>query len=277
MTLPAPRLFSILARKANQAIVLRRGPSKHVASFLWNLEDDSFTLGQWFLGRLYERRCDLSPCGKNFLYFAANGAWKEGESREAFTAISRAPYLTPIDLWHQQEGDAWNGGGLFTTEGGCWLNIPQGEPARKKSELIEAYGSPYGEAYGKGDSAVYFARLERDGWSIKGERDDEESKVTTVVLERALEANWYLRKESPVGEGLPETHTLFHKTSGTLLPMPTWEWAEWDAPRKRLLWAEDGKLMAAGFAKGNFGVPQTLKDFSQMSFEFIKTPPAFRR
>ena len=63
-------LFAILARKANKAVILRRGPSDWVRLISWDTEHDTFELGQWFHGRIYERRCDLSPDGSKLIYFA---------------------------------------------------------------------------------------------------------------------------------------------------------------------------------------------------------------
>ena len=43
LTAPFPaRLHVLMASKMPRAIVLRRGPSKHVCTVGWNLEDDSF-------------------------------------------------------------------------------------------------------------------------------------------------------------------------------------------------------------------------------------------
>src|SRR4051812_45410499 len=50
-------------------LVIRRGPSRQVCTMLWHRQNDTFTLGQWFKGRIYERRCDLSPAGTHFIYF----------------------------------------------------------------------------------------------------------------------------------------------------------------------------------------------------------------
>jgi hypothetical protein len=58
------RLFVISARRAPVAAVLRRGPSKWVQLNVWDTSTDSIEHGQWFHGRIYERRCDLSPDGR---------------------------------------------------------------------------------------------------------------------------------------------------------------------------------------------------------------------
>jgi hypothetical protein len=69
------RIFVILARQAPTGVVFRRGPSKSVLLITWNTDHDIFEEGQWLKGRIYERRCDLSPEGDMLIYFAAN--WKQ--------------------------------------------------------------------------------------------------------------------------------------------------------------------------------------------------------
>lgn len=109
----AARLHVILARNERTGIIIRRGPSKSVCTILWDRKTDKFKLGQWLRGRIYERRSDLSPDGKHFIYFAMNGKW-ESETKGAWTAISKTPYLKAISLF--AKGDCWNGGGLFMTD-----------------------------------------------------------------------------------------------------------------------------------------------------------------
>lgn len=70
------RLHVLLARDTKVGLVIRRGPAKSVCTVLWNRERDTFKLGQWMRGRIYERRCDLSPDGTRFIYFAMNGRWQ---------------------------------------------------------------------------------------------------------------------------------------------------------------------------------------------------------
>lgn len=113
------RVHVILARDANTAVIVRRGPSKSVCTMLWDRRRDEFKLGQWLRGRIYERRCDLSPDGKYFIYFAMNGKWG-GPVKGSWTAISQAPYLKALALWPW--GDCWNGGGLFLTNTKFWRN-----------------------------------------------------------------------------------------------------------------------------------------------------------
>lgn len=86
----SPRLHVLLAREVDYAVVIRRGPSKHVCTVGWDMKTNEFALGQWLKGRIYERRSDLSPDGKYMIYFAMNGKWNS-IAKGSWAAISKAP------------------------------------------------------------------------------------------------------------------------------------------------------------------------------------------
>jgi hypothetical protein len=159
--LGSTRLYVIVARKAPIAVVFRRGPTRQVELLSWNLETDEVTAGQWLKGRIYERRCDLSPSGKLLIYFAAK---YETELR-TWTAISRPPYLTALALW--PKGDAWGGGGLFDTERRIRLNhrpdeMKLGNDFRLAPSMEVV---PLGDQSGRHeDNPILHDRLVRDGW-----------------------------------------------------------------------------------------------------------------
>jgi len=104
------RLFVIPARDAPTALVLRRGPSKWYHLIRWHMASNVFEPGAWFRGRIYERRCDLSPDGNLFVYFCHGGAVRPGYT-DSWTAVSRAPWLYALGLWPW--GSTWGGGGRF--------------------------------------------------------------------------------------------------------------------------------------------------------------------
>lgn len=110
------RVYALLARDRPRAVIFRRGPSKQVLVLGWRTDNDTFYLGQWLKGRIYERRCDLSPRGQRLVYFAA----KFRGSYYSWTAVSRPPYLTALALW--PKADTWGGGGLFASEDELLLN-----------------------------------------------------------------------------------------------------------------------------------------------------------
>jgi hypothetical protein len=98
MSLKSPipcRVTVFVARQAQAAVILRRGPTRWVELILWDTKKDLFQRGQWFHGRVYEERCDLSPDGTKFIYFAAKyGRKRDADMPDTWTAISKPPYFT---------------------------------------------------------------------------------------------------------------------------------------------------------------------------------------
>jgi hypothetical protein len=272
------RVHPIFARQANTAVIIRRGPSKSVCTMLWDRRNDTFKLGQWLKGRIYERRCDLSPDGKHFIYFAMNGKWG-GPVKGSWTAISRAPYLKALALWPW--GDCWNGGGLFLTDSRFWLNNHWYDEAtdtigRLGTKLVQEPGYPFDENYGGECPGVYYLRLQRDGWKLL-RRESPSAEERIVVFEKPLPKGWVIEKsahatiDSPVGYGCYyDTHRLIQPESGTIEDHPEWEWAELD--RKRLVWVSKGVLYAATIHAKGLGDAKVLHDFNDMAFEAIAAP-----
>lgn len=111
MPRPACRLFILTARERPFALILRRGPSAWYHLIAWHTDTDRFEHGAWFRGRIYEERCDLSPDGELFLYFALQGRKFSTSYGGAWTAVSRSPWLHALTLW--PHGSTWGGGGRF--------------------------------------------------------------------------------------------------------------------------------------------------------------------
>ncbi len=266
------RLHAVLARKKPYAVVFRRGPSDKVCTVLWDRRKDTFKIGQWLKGRIYEKRTDLSPDGKYMIYFAMNAKW-ESETRGSWTAISRAPWLKAIELY--SKGDCWQGGGLFLSNYSFWLNggcLSQKNVLKLSSEVRrDCSYTPEGE-FGAEDTGVYYRRLIRDGWTLK-------SKWNSVtIFEKLLPKGWILRKiaheqiNPPKGKGCYwDEHKLVNNKSGTMITCSDWEWAELD--RKTLVWASKGSLYRASIqSNAKIGAPKMLYDFNPLEFEKIKAP-----
>jgi hypothetical protein len=180
---PACRLYVIQARDGRSAVVFRRGPTQQVLVLRWWLGSDKIEPGQWLKGRIYERRCDLSPDGDLLIYFAA----KWNTPMQTWTAVSRTPYLTALALW--SKGDAWGGGGVFMAPKAIGLNHREVGPAQsgtEKSSSVrwhplgpeteEAPDNPvpkrfkvqrWSEYAGGGeDNPILHHRATRDGWTL---------------------------------------------------------------------------------------------------------------
>jgi hypothetical protein len=253
-----------------------------VATLLWDRRRDDFRLGQWLKGRIYERRSDLSPDGQYFIYFAMNGQW-QSESRGAWTAISRAPYLKAIAFF--PKGDCWHGGGLWTGKTTYWLNDGCGHTvARDTSALKRDRGYHPPAIYGGECLSVYYHRLMRDGWTLVEQRSVDPCNRTDI-FEKSIGKGWILRKIAHAEVGAPEgkgcywdEHELLgrdglrstgdHRTH--TIPCPDWEWADLD--ETRLVWATAGKLYAAQVTKVGLGKEVELFDFNVMEFTAIEAP-----
>lgn len=271
----APRLHVLLARNADTAVVFRRGPSKRVGVFSWDRITGEVKLGQWLKGRIYERRSDLTPDGRHLIYFAFNGK-RRAETGGSWTAISRAPYLTALDLY--AKGDCWEGGGLFPNSDSYCLNNRyhrEEDILRDNSGLKLNPAARPEKQFGAECTGVYYPRLLRDGWSLI-EHDREARWNSWTIFEKPLAHGWTLRKiaheqvDHPPGKGCYwDEHELRH-ANGEIIRQPDWEWAEWDAGA--LIWAESGKLMRAKLPGDDGLKPVLIHDFSDYKFEAVKAP-----
>ncbi|HUR45603.1 MAG TPA: hypothetical protein VMZ27_06935 [Candidatus Saccharimonadales bacterium] len=264
------RLHVFLARDAEVGLVIRRGPSKSVCTVLWNRQDDTFKLGQWMRGRIYERRSDLSPDGRHFIYFAMNGRW-QSETKGSWTAISRVPHLKAVSLY--AKGDCWHGGGLFLSARTFWLNDGYGHQELKAERNLRRVTDGQPPTYFGGEClTVYYNRLQRDGWVMA---KDEYQGGT--LFEKKLPKSWRLRKLAFAETGAPpgrgcywDAHELVHDATGNILTFPEWEWA--DFVDGRLVWAVEGKLCTARLGAGRLLGERVLHDFNEMKFQAIAAP-----
>jgi len=271
---PVPcRVHIILARQALTAIAIRRGPSKRVCTVGWDRAKDTFNIGQWLKGRIYERRCDLSPDGKHFLYFAMNGKWKT-RVKGSWSALSIAPYLKAIGLW--ANGSGWNGGGLFTGKQSFWLNaFPFGHEEIRKPRGFEQVAFPFHQNYGSECPGVYYVRLQRDGWHLV--RHDRIDGDDVSIFEKQAAVRWILEKTAhattshAIGKGCYfDTHRLKRMDGSIVLDLPEWEWADVDG--QRLVWVTGGVLYAGQLGPEGLANTKMLFDFNTLTFAEIKAP-----
>ncbi len=282
------RIFAILARSAPVGIILRRGPTRQVQLIKWNLGSDTLEYGQWLNGRIYERRCDLSPSGELFLYFAA----KYKEPLRSWTAISKPPYLTALALW--PKGDGWGGGGLFDSELSLQLNHRPGEDVLqeglrlKKNMRVRLYGERPG--WGE-DFPIYHSLLLRNGWNLarQGECDgpDWNAKVMweftqPITYEKKSQGGRRLRM---LIKGMSQKNDAWYwvdydvlkDNEELLFTLPRTDWADWDSDGD-LVFARNGKLFR--LHKKNFSRFQTrgdealkeIADLSGLTFESKEAP-----
>jgi len=268
---PVPaRLFMILARRAPVAVIFRRGPSHWVQLIKWNTETDTFEFGQWFHGRIYERRCDLSPDGSLLIYFAQKISQRTLRDREfthSWTAISQPPYLTALALW--PKGQSWDGGGLFKDGKTVLLNHeqevskphPDHMPGRLHVLLKDChYGS---------DEPIFSERLERDGWALrqewKGQAIDEiPYRFRTVqpeIREKRNGSQLVRLIRSKKGGEYNDEFAVGSKMGAAVANIEEADWVDWDRQR-RLVFLRDGKVYT-GHIEDEVLVERLLADLSQ--------------
>lgn len=273
-TFPA-RLHVILARESRAAVVFRRGPSRHMSTFLWDRGTDIITPGQWLNGRIYERRADLSPDGRLMIYFATNHRW-QSETGGSWTAVSRTPWLKAVSLYGKN--NCWEGGGLFLSNGSYWLNdrcvIP--ERISESVEITRVTDYSPAQKFGSEDTGVYYPRLLRDGWVLVDRRKDAEWNAETV-FDKRIDAQWTLRKiaheqvNAPPGKGCYWDEHELRRNDSTTRVLPSWEWA--DVDDGQLVWAERGCVYRA--PAGHDGVHDAVRlvhDFNAYTFVAVEAP-----
>ena len=283
----AIRLYAILARKSPLAVVFRRGPSKSVLLLRWNTADDTFEHGQWLRGRIYERRCDLSPQGDLLLYFAAN--WRP--PYQSWSAISRPPFLKALALW--PKGDGWGGGGHFESGNKILLNHAATEMALAPGLTVPRWMKiqPFGDRPGWGeDDPVWSARLERDGWNLVSyPADTRHDFRAKVAWEFSPPIAW--DKPNPVYPkhcslqmaltGIKERDGPWYLTDHTLIRengrqdrLGRTDWADWSHSGD-LLFAMDGCLFRLACNNGHLDdleLARKIADLTQLKFEPVKAP-----
>lgn len=266
------RLHVLLARDTPQAVIIRRGPSKRTAVIGWDRGTDTFLVGQWLKGKLYHYRCDISPDGRHWIYFAMSD-----RDASTWTAVARAPYLRALDFY--PKGDSWNGGGLFAGSRTYWLNDagPTPHSPQRQDSGLSVVSQWLGSENEQGESpGIYFRRLLRDGWRQLSEEAVGRGGYLWVFSKRA-NTGWDLHKrfhagiDRPLGKGCYwEEHHLHNSKTGAGIDLPDWEWADVDGCG--ILWAANGKVYRGTAGETGLGGVRELFDTNPLTFTELVAP-----
>lgn len=257
------RLHVLLARDAPFGVVIRRGPTRMACTIGWNRATDEFQLGQWLRGRLYEECCDLTPDGGHFMYYV--NRYRGYMDYEAYTAISRPPFLTAV-VWAAGIGRCTNGG-IFTCNNRYWIECSDLEERRAPGCLLRRDRGPAPARF-----ASQSARLVSDGWLAAEPLRNAGGALFASVHRRHLGHGWQLVRTGPAGpqlwlDGLrvKASYAIAHPERRTELPMPSWAWADRDG--ERLVWASAGCLWTGQLDEAGLRDERCLHDFNDMQFE----------
>jgi hypothetical protein len=273
--MPSTRLYVLIARRADVAVIFRRGPAKQVLLVRWDLSNDTFEAGQWFKGRVYERNSDLSPTGDRLIYFAG----KYREPVNTWTAVSRPPFFTAVALW---EGiGCWGGGGLFARENEIHLHwdsrsmlsneasIPKRVVVRRlpESRVMEP---------------IFEDRIVRDGWTLtqaatwhkdaKAWRRANPPEIWTRPHPRRPRT-WFLQMRTvamhePQGPPLATEYLVVDRAGAILTDLGHIDWADWQSSGD-LLYARNGKIFRDRMQapRDIVATARQLVDLSNLRFE----------
>lgn len=289
------RLFGIVARAAPLVVIMRRGPTRWVRLLLWHTDTDVVESGQWFHGRIFERRCDLSPDGQLFVYFASKlsvgGNQEHPTVGYSWTAVSRPPYFIALKLW--PKGDSWNGGGLFESNSTLLLNHHTASAEKKKRiARLNTISEPAPwYHFMTEDGPIYHARLQRDGWQLTQQAHwDRPHSLLEIqgtyifdppgIWEKPRPDSPMLLRMTEFGldyRHMGEKHVLDFSLISPDQPeilIQGAEWADWDQ-RGRLVYAKDGQLFADDLSQPSL-TPRLIADLNDMRPEPL-VPPAWAK
>lgn len=276
---PPPRLSLLAASRAPVALILRRGPSKWVEAIRWDLRKDEFERGEWFYGRIYEERSDLSPNGELFVYLAAQYSRESG--KEVWTGVSRPPWFIPLALWPKDH--TYYGGGLFVDDDRLLLNHPPDDAVARSGREPDGHlrVEPNPKAHAE---YVYWHRLARDGWEVRQDlviehlynegrylthtpeervkRRPVDGMPLIILTQRVQGADYAFRREFRV-EGA---------TNEIELPPGPLDWLDWDSER-RLIALSGGRVWAATVDENRVSRFAELLDLREDQPEGRTPPP----
>src|SRR5262245_60641628 len=211
----------------------------------WDLQTPSYEPGAWLRGTIYPQRCDLSPDGRWFAYFAMKQSadWDLGAT---YVAFSRLPWLTALVAWGI--GGAWTRGMQFMDDVSDRAGGPPG-----LGDLGAVY-EHFGLRMSRADS---FAVERRRGWTETADtppRDPgdawDEARGDRIVMEKSRPGSdgWERLTVDGTYAAIRELHGVrtgvryeLHR-GNERTRLDDVQWADWDADGRLLVATMDGRL-----------------------------------
>jgi len=248
MTGPAPpRIYCITAAEAPIAAVFRRGPThwSHVGQ--WDLAGLRYEPGAWLGGRIFPRRCDLSPDGRFLSYFAhkPSATWELGE---AYVAISKLPWLTALHAF--ATCGTWTRGYFFTTDASAYTHEVPDLPIPYRLQSIPAVQFATERRRGWEEALDCPTRDPRDAWDQHRNARMQKRQPggqRLLCVESIGHAGGEFGAEQAV-DGLRVHYSL--ESDGQLIFLDDLQWADWDRDGRLLVATRTGKLEVRVFGSG---------------------------
>lgn len=210
----------------------------------WELQEPSYEPGAWLRGTIYPQRCDLSPDGRWFAYFAMKQSadWDLGAT---YIAISRLPWLTALAAWGI--GSTWTRGMQFAEDASV-RDVDEPD----LGDLSAVY-ERFGLRMSRADS---FAVERRRGWTETADtppRDPgdawDEARGDRIAMERPRPGSGterltvrgtYAAIRELHGIRTDVRYEIRREDEATVLEGV--QWADWDPGGRLLVVTEDGTL-----------------------------------
>ena len=261
-----PRIYCVPALDAPIVAVFRRGPSNWSHVGRWNVDCLTYEPGAWLRGRIFPRRCDLSPDGRFLSYFAhkPSAKWAVGD---AYVAVSKLPWLTALHAF--ATCGTW-------TRGYCFTQDPQAHEVPGLPISCRLQSIP----------AVQFATERRRGWEEAPDCPPRDPNDAWDVRRNAR-----LKKRQPGGQGQLSVESIGYaggefgaeqaidglrvqyslEADGRLTLLDDVQWADWDHGGRLLVATRTGKLQVRQPGAGS-GHILFEEDLSQLDPNPVPAP-----
>lgn len=242
-----PRIYCIMAAEAPIVADFRRGPTNWSHVGRWDLAGLRYDPGGWLRGRIFPRRCDVSPDGQFLAYFVhtPSATWELGET---YIAISKLPWLRALYVF--ATCDTWTRGYCFSPDANAHAGEVGDLPIPYRLQPVPV---------------VQFATERRCGWEetpdcpVRDSHDVWDQRRNVRMQKRQPGGHRVLCVES-IGhagaefgmeqaiDGLRVQYSL--EADGQLIILDDLQWADWDRDGRLLVATRDGKLQVRLFGSG---------------------------
>ncbi|WP_018676400.1 hypothetical protein [Riemerella columbina] len=219
-----PKIVGFISEKRTILFIYRKTAFRnYLIEMKYDKASARFVLGSAFYGRLYPSRCDISPDGRHFIYFAMGGNRKKYEENVyCWTAICSPPIITAqLFIPHN---DTWFGGGRFVDDRNIsiWCDTEEHHFDKYKITIDK--------------------RLSRfeigKGWQMKEERQRKygmdypmhwEKSNGRFIIRRTLELEELYNMEGISRGGFDMySYTIIHSKTKKEVPLNPCTWADFD-------------------------------------------------
>ncbi len=222
-----PKIVGFIAEKNVIVFIYRKSSKVHyLVCMKYNKSKETFILGSRFYGKLYPEKCDISPDGRYFLYFAMRGTSQEKYKKEMYcwTAICRPPNITAQFIL--EHNDTWFGGGRFIDERKLFINSGYEKINTKKfgQYSIVTEGSCGNWEIGKGWKLTETQKSDLKYYNYVVPKYWEKSKGK-ITIKRKLE---YDELYSKRGRFDMYSYTIIDNKTQNEIPLANCTWIDFD-------------------------------------------------